>query len=178
MRKILLCLLLVSGSHLLAATPAATAAKSELEAQRAARRADIDFWLTGYHGEQLRSGQFQCRSPRFPQLSTQNDEINAIAERMRAWRTCYNGFVDNMNAMPAGDAMIPADVLALMTADERKRATARIASVHADIAQSAGVKAKIILADFDAWRAATEAYVNEHNEVTRRASERDSTKEE
>ena len=180
MRKILLCLLLVAGACAQAAPKAAAPqaaaprATAEAEAQRSARRADIDFWLGGYYGEQLRSGKFQCRSPRFPQHSTQNDEINAIAARMDAWRSCYNGFVDNMNAQPKGEAMVPQDVLALMTPAERAQAAAHIAAVHAEIAQSAGVKAKIIMADFEAWRAATEAYVKEHNEVTRRALENDS----
>lgn len=158
MKKILACLALAASAQVLASDPAGT---------------DIDYWLTKYDGAELRSGKFQCRSPRFPAQSTQNHEIEAVSGRMLAWQTCYNAFVDNLKASPAPDKLVPQDVWARMTAAEREKAVARIRAVQGEIAQAASVKAKIIMADFGAWRAATEAYVNEANEVTRRAREND-----
>jgi uncharacterized protein len=158
--------------------PAAAAAKAEavamapeLALQREARKADIEQWVSRYDGYELKSGEFACRTPRVPQISKDNVEITAVGERVTAWQLCYNRFVDNLNRKDAPEARIPKDVYALMTAEEREKAIARIKLVAAEVGQTASVKAKTIMADYDAWRAATEAWVEEHNTTTKQIQE-------
>jgi hypothetical protein len=41
--------------------------------------------------------------------------------------------------------------------------------VHDNVAEDAKVSSKLVLADFAAWRDATEAYVAQHNEMVKNA---------
>jgi len=133
--------------------------------QRAARRAELDYWISGYDGADLKSGKFDCPVPRIPSVSRQNAEIEAVGARVEAWQACYNGFVQNVNQAAPLTKRIPADLADLLTKDEMERAQAYLAQVHAGIAEGARVTAKLVLADFAAWRSATDAYVAEHNRI-------------
>jgi hypothetical protein len=135
--------------------------------QRVTRRADIDYWVSKYDGSELRSGEYRCPAPRFPAVSKQNDEIERVSEKMKAWQDCYNKFVTHLNDVSPLTKLIPADVSKLMNKDETERAGARLQQVHDNIAEDARVASKLVLADFAAWRSATEAYVNEHNEIVK-----------
>lgn len=148
------------------------AVSPDMAQQREARKADIEHWMTRYDGYELKSGEFACRTPRIPQISKDNAEITAIGERVTAWQHCYNRFVDNLNRKEAPELRIPKDVYALMTDEERARAIERIKLVQAEVGKTASVKAKTIMADYDAWRATTEAWVNEHNATTKDIQER------
>jgi uncharacterized protein len=139
----------------------------EIALQREARKADIEQWTTRYDGYELRSGDFACRTPRIPQISKDNAEITAVGERVTAWQHCYNRFVDNLKKNAPPEARIPKDVFALMTPEEREKAIARIKLVEAEVGLTASVKAKTIMADYEAWRTATEAWVDDHNKTTK-----------
>lgn len=143
----------------------------EVAQAREARKADIEHWLTRYDGYELRSGEFSCRTPRIPQVSKDNAEIEAVGKRMTAWQLCYNRFADNLNKSEPPEQRIPKDLWALMNAGEREKAVARIKLVQAEVAQSASVKAKLIMADYEAWRIATDAWVSEHNATTQKIRE-------
>lgn len=149
----------------------------ELMRQRETRRADIDFWATKYDGADLKSGKFRCSAPRIPAVSKENEEITSVAGKVGAWQECYNGFVANMNANAAAAQRIPADIAKLLNEKELEAAQARIDSVHHGIAADASISAKLVLADFAAWRSATEAYVKEHNALVKSSSESDRSKE-
>lgn len=153
------------------AAAAQAAASPELTQKREARKAEIEHWLTRYDGYELKDGKFACRSPRIPQVSKDNAEITAVGEKVTAWQLCYNAFVDNLSKPEPPEQRIPKDVYELMTPAEREKAVARIKSVQAEIAMTASVKAKTIMADYDAWRAATEAWVDEHNKTTKQIQE-------
>jgi hypothetical protein len=142
-------------------------ASLDLMAQRVKRRADIDYWIAKYDGSELRSGQYRCPAPRFPAVSKQNDEIDRVSARMTAWQDCYNGSVKHLNDISPLDKLIPADIAKLMNKDESERAKAHLEQVHANVSEDARVSSRLVLADFAAWRSATEAYVNEHNEIVR-----------
>jgi hypothetical protein len=142
-------------------------ASLELMAQRVKRRADIDYWIARYDGSELRSGQYRCPAPRFPAVSKQNDEIDRVSARMTAWQDCYNGSVKHLNDVSPLDKLIPADIAKLMNKDETERSKAHLEQVHANVSEDARVSSRLVLADFAAWRSATEAYVNEHNEIVR-----------
>jgi TPR repeat protein len=145
--------------------------------QRETRRADIDFWTTKYDGADLKSGKFRCAAPRIPAISKENEEITSVAGKVAAWQECYNGFVTNMNANSAVAQRIPADIAKLLNEKEMTAAQARIDSVHRGIAADASISAKLVLADFAAWRSATEAYVKEHNELVKASVQGDRSDE-
>lgn len=150
-----------------AAVAAAPAVSPEVAQQREARKAEIEHWLTRYDGYELKDGKFFCRSPRIPQVSKDNAEITAVGEKVTAWQKCYNAFVDNVNRKDPPEQRIPKDVYELMNAAEREKAIAHIKAVQTEVALTASVKAKTIMADYDAWRAATEAWVEDHNKTTK-----------
>jgi TPR repeat protein len=141
----------------------------EVMRQRVVRRADIDYWLGKYDGADLKSGQFRCPAPRIPAISKVNEEISAVAARVEAWQNCYNGFVNNLNAAAPLVKRIPPDVSALMSQPELEKARAYLDQVLERIAEDAKVSAKLVLADYGAWRSATDAYVAEHNAIIKGA---------
>jgi hypothetical protein len=143
------------------------AAALEVMKQRVVRRAEIDYWLSKYDGADLKSGQFRCPAPRIPAISKANEEIEAVAARVEAWQACYNGFARNLNDASPLVKRIPPDVAALMNKQEMEQATRYLDEVHARIAEDAKVNGKLVLADFGAWRSATDAYVAEHNAIVK-----------
>lgn len=140
--------------------------------QRQARRADIDYWISAYDGTDLKGGKFRCPAPRFPAVSKINEEITGVTSAMTAWQQCYNGFVQNLNANSSLAKRVPEDVLTLFNEQELTAARAHLTDVVQRIAAEAGINAKLVLADFAAWRSATEQYVSEHNAVIRSTSSR------
>ncbi len=141
----------------------------EMMKQRVVRRADIDYWMSKYDGAELRSGQYRCPIPRVPAMSKQNDEIAAIAAKVAAWQACYNGFVENINATAPLTKKIPKDITDLMTKDEMTTSTKHLEEVYKRIVEDARVESKLFLADYNVWRDATDAYVGEHNKMTKDA---------
>lgn len=142
--------------------------------QRVARRADIDYWVSKYDGEDLKSGKFHCPAPRVPPISKQSDEIDRVANAINKWQDCYNGFVQNLNAVSPLSNRIPADVAKLMNATEMEKAKAHLAQVQENVSEEAKVGAKMTLADVAVWRSATEAYIAEHNAIVNKAPKEDS----
>ena len=142
--------------------------------QRVARRADIDYWVSKYDGEDLKSGKFHCPAPRVPPISKQSDEIDRVANAINKWQDCYNGFVQNLNAVSPLSNRIPADVAKLMNATEMEKAKAHLAQVQENVSEEAKVGAKMTLADVAVWRSATEAYIAEHNAIVNKAPKDDS----
>jgi hypothetical protein len=143
------------------------AAALEVMQQRVTRRTEIDYWLSKYDGADLKSGKFRCAAPRMPAVSKTNDEIEAVATRMQAWQDCYNAFVVNMNDAAPLVKRIPPDIATLMNQEEVEQSKRYLDEVHARIAEDARVNAKLVLADFGAWRSSTDAYVAEHNAIVK-----------
>jgi hypothetical protein len=65
---------------------------------------------------------------------------------------------------------IPADIAKLMTKEETAKSTAYLEQLQSNISEEAKVSAKLVLADFAAWRSTTEAYVSEHNKMVKQNS--------
>lgn len=141
----------------------------DMMSRRETRRADIAHWTSKYDGSDLKSGKYRCSAPRFPAMSRQNDEIEAIGAKMAAWQDCYNGFVQNLNDSSPLTKLIPKDIADLMTKDESEQAAKHLAQVQANISAEARVSSKLVLADFAVWRDATDKYVTEHNEMIKSA---------
>lgn len=149
-------------------------ASLEIMKQRVTRRADIDYWMSKYDGEELRSGKFRCPKPRIPSISKQSEEIDRVSNAINKWQDCYNGFVQNLNAASPLEKQIPADVAKLMNLAEMEKAKAHLAQVQENLSEEAKVNAKLVLADVAVWRSATEAYIAEHNAIVTKAPKDDS----
>ncbi len=144
-------------------------ASLDIMKQRVERRADIDYWVSKYDGEELRSGKFRCPKPRIPAISKQSEEIDRVSNAINKWQDCYNGFVQNLNAASPLDKQIPHDVAKLMNLAEMEKAKAHLAQVQENLSEDAKVGAKMVLADVAVWRSATEAYIAEHNAIVNKA---------
>jgi TPR repeat protein len=142
-------------------------ASLELIEQRAKRRADIDYWIKGYDGADLKSGEYRCAAPRIPAMSKINEEIDRIGAAVKSWQDCYNRYVTNLNAAMPLTQRIPADISKLMTRQEADASHAYLEQLQSNLTEEAKVSSKLILADFAAWRSATEAYVSEHNAMVK-----------
>jgi TPR repeat protein len=148
---------------------AVAVASLDVMRQRAERRADIDYWVNKYDGSDLTTGQYRCPAPRFPAVSKQNDDIDRISANMTKWQDCYNAQVHALNDASPLTRRIPADVAKLINKAEMEQAQKRLATVYANLTESAQVKAKLVLADFAVWRDATDAWVREHNDIVKSA---------
>ncbi len=138
--------------------------------QRELRKDDLAYWISGYDGAELKTGKYRCPAPRIPAMSKVNEEIAAVAAKVQAWQACYNGFVENMNASTPLTKRIPKDVADLLTKDELAAATVYLDGVQKRIIEEARVASKLFLADYAAWRDATDAYVAEHNRMVKPAA--------
>jgi TPR repeat protein len=137
----------------------------EMMKQRELRKADIEYWMSKYDGAELTTGKYRCPAPRIPAISKQNDEIVAVGAKLDVWTTCYNEFVENLNASKPLTKRIPKDVADLMTKEEMATATTHLEGVFARIAENAKVSSKLLLADFAVWRNATDAYISDYNKM-------------
>ena len=153
------------------------AAALDVMKQRTARRADIDYWVSKYDGADLRAGKFRCVAPRIPAVSKVNEEIASVANNVDAWQDCYNAFVANLNANSPMSKRIPEDIAKLLNQQELDAAKAHLDGVQQRIAADATIGAKLVLADFAAWRSATEAYVSEHNALVKSSTANDRSNE-
>ena len=153
------------------------AAALDVMKQREAQRPQIDFWISKYDGADLKAGKFQCAVPRIPAISKDNAEISRVATSVEAWQECYNGFVANMNANATVSAKIPADIAKLLNQNELDAAKAHYEEVHARIGADASIGAKLLLADFAAWRSATETWVTDHNALVKSSTAGDRSNE-
>lgn len=144
-------------------------ASLDMMKQRQARRADIDYWIKQYDGADLTGGEYRCPAPRFPAVSKENDEIDRYSARMKTWEACHNNRVQHLNASLPLTKLIPADLAKLMTSSETEQATAHLQAVGERVSEDTKVTGKLVVADFDVWRNATDAYVREHNDIVKRA---------
>ena len=144
-------------------------ASLELMKQREAHRADLDYWIAKYDGADLRTNDYRCPAPRFPAMSKVNEEIDYYSGKMKDWEACHNRWVKQLNASLPLAKRIPEDVAKLMTKDETEKANAHLKEVGDRLAEDTKVAGRMVVADFDAWRAGTEAYVKEHNEMVKNA---------
>ena len=144
-------------------------ASLDMMKQRQTRRADLDYWIAQYDGADLTGGDYRCPAPRFPAVSKDNEEIDRYSARMKTWEACHNKMVQHLNdSLPLTKA-IPDDVRKLLTASETEQATAHLAAVGQRVSEDTKVAGKLVVADFDVWRNATDAYVKEHNDIIKRA---------
>jgi hypothetical protein len=88
---------------------------------------------------------------------------------MKTWQDCYNRYVEHLNAETPLTKRIPADIKKLLTAAEMEKASAHLAAVQEGLSEDAKISARMVVADFTAWRDATDAYISQHNEMVKAA---------
>jgi hypothetical protein len=152
-------------------------ASLEMIKQREARRADLDYWIAKYDTTDFRTADYRCTAPRFPAMSKVNEEIDRYSDRMKNWQDCHNRFVTYLNASLPLAKKIPEDIVKLLTKDEMDKATAHLKEVGDRLSEDTEIGGKMVVADFTAWRNATEAYVHEHNEIVAKAPSEDRQKD-
>lgn len=127
--------------------------------QRQSRAADIAYWISGYQGEDLVSGRFNCVAPVFPSESKTKAQIKEATDNYAKWQQCYNGFANNLNTVMQSGRHIPADVAKLFTPKEAEQAGANLSRVYETTVSQAQQGAERIAGQYDAWQKATEKYV-------------------
>lgn len=131
--------------------------------QRVAHKADIAFYTEKYDGADVALSKFNCGRPVIPELSKNSKDISAVAQSVKDWQACYNGFVASLNAaLPPGKAIPPA-IADLMNGPEYEMAKARMDKAYATVAAEAKATSDQILAENDAWYDNTVAYVKVTN---------------
>jgi uncharacterized protein len=126
--------------------------------QRAARKADIAFYVSKYDGAELGLGRYGCVKPHFPIYSETKADIRKTAAAMSAWQACYQRFVAGLGAaLPPGKA-IPEDVANIMSVTEFAAAKARMEQVYTALAADAKQQATSLVAANDTWVKETEVY--------------------
>jgi TPR repeat protein len=135
----------------------------ETMALRETRRKDIDYWISGYDGKDMKSGAYDCRRPEIPVISRSNDEIKTVDKTYAVWQSCYNDFVQNLgDALPAGKR-IPQDIARLMNQIEYDQAVANLDRIYRGLAQQGSDSATAIIGEYEKWRKATEQFVTARN---------------
>jgi TPR repeat protein len=144
-------------------------ASLEMMKQREKRRAELDYWIQKYDGSDIRTEEYRCPSPRFPAISRQTEEIDRYSAKMKAWQDCYNRYAEHLNAVTPLTKRIPEDIKKLLTKAEMEKAAAHLNAVQEGLSEDAKIGARMVVADFTAWRDATDAYVAQHNEIVKNA---------
>ena len=85
------------------------------------------------------------------------------------WQNCYNKMVTHLNEVSPLSKQIPEDIARLMSKQETEASHAHLERVRLNIAEEAKVNSKLIMADFAAWRSATETYIDQHNATVKKA---------
>jgi TPR repeat protein len=150
------------------AQAAAAGNKEAAEAQtlsprREARAAEIARWTAGYDGADLTSGKYACAQPAIPEVSKTNEEIKATMGAFQAWSACYNGFVADLDGPLAPAKRVPADLAVLMSDAEQQQALAHVSTVTQAAVDKVGASAGPLMARYDNWEKATQAFAAEHN---------------
>ncbi len=139
------------------------AAALALMQQRAARKDEIAKFAASFDGGALAIGQYRCADPVLSSAALTNAEIAQTRAALDGWRSCYQEFSARMRAALPASRAIPADLAALMSTDEHARAVARVDQVYAGIVSEVRQRASAVLAQSEAWGAATAAQIASRN---------------
>ncbi len=132
--------------------------------ERAARKTEIAYYVAHFDGAAVAYAKYACARPAFPAVSTKNADIEAVNAAVRAWRDCYGRFADGLNGAMPVTKTIPPGLLKLMNNEEFVSAGALISATYSRIGADARRVAEQILAENEAWKGATDAYVAKNNQ--------------
>ena len=127
--------------------------------QRAKRKSEIEYYMSGFDGREVKMSAVDCPRPNIPSVSKTNEEINRVAVGIDFWMGCYNRFVERLNsALPAGKD-IPKDLALLMNEEEMNKAIFRMDKIYSMIASDTQKLAAEILEQQKIWKSATGDFV-------------------
>lgn len=143
----------------------AQTAAATLSEQRAARAADINFWLDEYTGAERRIGAMQCPIPELDGLLREDWDIRIKSREIDAWTACFNAFVSHVHSLLPAEQVIPTDVLALMTEEEATLAKRNVYVAFRKAANEAVAAAEAMKARRDAWNALENQFLQKRAET-------------
>lgn len=127
--------------------------------QRELRKADIQYYVSGYTGAELAYASYKCEKPEFPTVSQRKADIKRIDKDYKDWLACYTTFAQKLNAaLPQGKA-VPADIGNLMNEQEFTAAQAHMDQTYARLSAEGKRDADPIVAAYESWIANTEKFV-------------------
>lgn len=126
---------------------------------RVDRKQEIAYYTTHFDGGKLQFSNSGCTIPDVPAVSKTNIEIRKVKADIQAWSTCYNGYIKTLSAAPRGLAVVPQDLLNIMSDSDVAAATDTIDKKLAGIVLTAKAAAEDVNTKVDAWKKDTEAFV-------------------
>ncbi len=127
------------------------------------RRQEISYYTTQFDGGKLQFENSGCVKPIIPGVSTTNSEIKKVTTEINAWSACYTDYIQTISAAPQGVAMIPKDLMTIMSDEDLGKAAVTIDRKVANIVAQAKLIAEEVNSKIDAWKKDTEAYVIKAN---------------
>lgn len=149
MNKLLVAILVTAAMAGAAAEPAPAAPKR-----------DVSYYTTNYDGADV---SMKCVQPAVPAVSKTNEAIAAVQSSVAAWFTCYEKFLDNLEASLPATKNIPADIARTMSPAQMTTAETHMNAVYAKLAADAKHTANVVASDEANWKKATAAAVAEMN---------------
>lgn len=131
--------------------------------QRAARKADIGYYMDKFDGGTARYENFNCIAPTFPQVSDSKASIESVGVSIDQWKSCYTQFANNLNRVAGPEKTIPADVLNLMNNEEYQQASRHIGKTYDDIINIAQKNSSEVTANINGWVSRTGEYLKKKN---------------
>jgi hypothetical protein len=126
--------------------------------QRAARKADIARYVSGFDGAELSLSKFGCVTPVLPEVSRSADEIKTTDAAIKQWRACYERFGTHLAAQMPAEKAIPPEVARLMNLPELERARGAMDKAYAAAADNASREALAFSGASEAWYARSKQY--------------------
>lgn len=136
-------------------------AKASLQVMKARvdRKQEIAYYTTNFDGGKLQFSNSGCTKPDVPAVSKTNVEIRKVKADVQAWSTCYNDYIKTLSTAPQGLAVVPQDLLSIMSDADVAAATVTIDKKMAGIVLTAKATAEEVNTKVDAWKKDTEAFV-------------------
>lgn len=165
----------VRGDALFAEAAAAGNAQASqnltLSNRRAARLAEITYWVEQYSGEDLVAAEHACEVPALPDVSRNKAQVRSAAGKYADWTDCMKSFAESLSGSRAAGNRIPGDLAELMSSDEARKAGERLNGAYARVYQMAQEDMQMGAARYLAWEKATRDYLTENQKLL--AFERD-----
>lgn len=148
-----------------AAQAGSSKATSSLQVMKArvTRKPEITYYTTDFDGGKLKFSSSGCVKPEVPEVSKNNLEIKKVTADIQTWSSCYSAYLKALSTSPQGLALVPKDLVVIMSDADLAASTQKIDKTMAAIIAEAKSTAQEVNARIDAWKKETEAYVIKTN---------------
>lgn len=133
-----------------------------LSSRRAAKSADIAYWVERYDGADLVSAAKACAMPQLPEPARNKDEVRAAAQQYAAWADCEKRFLGSLGGELAPERRIPGELVELMSAEEARQASQRLNAAYETVTRMAHQEAEVVADRYTAWEKSTRDYLEQH----------------